>query len=462
MARSRSSGAGYAVALVVMGFLFFIALIFAVIFYVQFNNTKEEIATAKSDLRKYVTSDEAKNPVIAALESKAAEPNGQTVVASLLDETRFLKEQVFGDPSTTLGDYKTKKDLLNQKKEDLGLQLALLSEIDTFKATTKAQERRRVELEKSLEEQRSQLVELTKSRDAIQKKFEDSTTSLKGQLGTSTKKFDEAVSDAQSALAKLGDELKDATTTYQGKSAKDDQTISELNERVVQLEAIINRIQNAQKNRLSTAKVTRSDGQIVSLDDNGKTVFLNRGMKDHVLLGMTFEVFDPDELIKLDDYGEVRGKATVEVFDVGDSTSHARIVRQTPRTYIKAGDNIVNLVYDPDRTFKFYVYGDFDVDKDGETSRQERQRIESIIRDWGGQVVDELNYDVDFLVLGVPPELPAPLPPDVVDLPTIELWKAKMKDYDDYTNLEGTAKKLSIPVLNQNRFFALVGLYDKR
>ena len=126
MARSRSNGTGFAVALVVMGFLFFIAVIFAVIFFVQLNTAKVEATQAKADLRKYVTPDEQRNAIVSALEAEATGPDGQTVVASFLGETRYLKENIFGDPSVELGNFRERKDMLTQQKGELHLQYALL------------------------------------------------------------------------------------------------------------------------------------------------------------------------------------------------------------------------------------------------------------------------------------------------------------------------------------------------
>jgi hypothetical protein len=69
---------------------------------------------------------------------------------------------------------------------------------------------------------------------------------------------------------------------------------------------------------------------------------------------------------------------------------------------------------------------------------------------------DALTGDVDFLVIGVVPPMPAPLPPDASEAQTLaalELRKAR----EDYDRLFQQAVNAKIPVLNWNRFQVLTG-----
>ena len=205
--------------------------------------------------------------------------------------------------------------------------------------------------------------------------------------------------------------------------------------------------------------LTRADGRIVSIVGGRPEVYISLGRGDRLQMGMTFEVFGANDLVKINDYQKVRGKATIEVVSVDDAASVARVVRLDRGASIKDGDQIVNLAYDPQAVLKFYVYGDFNIDGDPNG----RERIISMINQWGGQVTDKLTYDVDYLVLGTEPPLPTPPPEGEVDPVKIAEYVAAKKEFETYQQLLGEARSssLNIPVLNQNRFLALVGYYDR-
>src|SRR5690606_6003448 len=91
-------------------------------------------------------------------------------------------------------------------------------------------------------------------------------------------------------------------------------------------------------------------------------VYIDIGASEHVLLGMTFEVYDKSSGIVTDEFGTLRGKATVEVVRVEAGSSLCRIVRRDNGSLIYEGDIIGNAVYDPNMTLRFHVYGEFDIE----------------------------------------------------------------------------------------------------
>ncbi|MGA0173807.1 MAG: hypothetical protein ACO3NL_09215, partial [Phycisphaerales bacterium] len=76
----------------------------------------------------------------------------------------------------------------------------------------------------------------------------------------------------------------------------------------------------------------------------------------------------------------------------------------------------------------------------------------------GGVVAegDELTGDLDFLVLGVQPTEPGPLPPNA-SAQQIEARLEAQDEYDRYDRLFRRANEAQIPVLNANRFEILTG-----
>ncbi|MEM7229329.1 MAG: hypothetical protein AAF432_11005, partial [Planctomycetota bacterium] len=205
------------------------------------------------------------------------------------------------------------------------------------------------------------------------------------------------------------------------------------------------------------------DGRIIDTGGANDTVFIDRGSQDRIVLGMTFEVYDSPASIGLAPDGSLsRGKASLQVIRVGESTSTCKVVRAAVNKPIIRNDIIANAVYDPTYRFKFLVHGKYDVDKDGIPSEAEADFIRGQIINWGGDVViaENLPGDLDFLVLGVEPPMPPDLAPGATEK-QIDDWLRKRQAHEDYRRLFDQARDAQIPVLNANRFLVLTGYTNR-
>ncbi|MHC5003673.1 MAG: hypothetical protein ACYTJ0_11160, partial [Planctomycetota bacterium] len=203
------------------------------------------------------------------------------------------------------------------------------------------------------------------------------------------------------------------------------------------------------------------DGRVIDSVGANDQVFIDRGRRHHIVQGMKFEVFDDAAALHQVDQvtGALpRGKASLEVIKVGDTTSTCKVVRAVPGRPVVRGDVIANAVYDPNYKFRFLVHGKFDVNGDGTPTELEADYIRSLIEDWGGEVYrgDDLPGDLDFLVLGSEPPLPPPLRADPSPHET-KVWIDKRTAHETYNALKRQAMDAQIPVLNANRFFVLTG-----
>lgn len=207
---------------------------------------------------------------------------------------------------------------------------------------------------------------------------------------------------------------------------------------------------------------TLIDARVVDVNAAGQSVYLDIGRQQHVVIGMTFEVYGNQIDLRPDANGEYPlGKGTVEVTSIEATSATARIIRENRGNPIVKGDVAANAIYDPSKVYSFVVFGTFDRNNDGVATVRERQDIESIIADWGGRVIADLDGSTDFLVLGQRPVLPPrPGPNDPVEL-TVRYTQAQ-REQIKYDELFETAKRTGIPVLNQNRLFTLTGLYARR
>lgn len=197
----------------------------------------------------------------------------------------------------------------------------------------------------------------------------------------------------------------------------------------------------------------KPDGKIILIDNSTRTVHLNIGSDDHVYRGLTFSVYEKN--IPKDG----KGKAEIEVFNVGKNISAARIIRSHVKKPIILNDIIANLIWDSDRTNVFTVAGEFDLDGDGDIDYEAAKKIKALIEKWGGRVTDNVSIDTDFLVLGKMPRLlKKPTFEQIeVDPMAMEKYEASLRKLTSYKEVQTRAEALSVPVFNAERFLYFIG-----
>lgn len=203
----------------------------------------------------------------------------------------------------------------------------------------------------------------------------------------------------------------------------------------------------------------KSDGKIILIDDSAKIVHLNIGSDDRVYRGLTFSVYEKNMPIPKDG----KGKAEIEVFDVGKSFSAARIIRSEIKRPIILDDIIANLIWDSDKTNVFVVVGEFDLDSDGDIDYDAVDKIKSLIEKWGGRAADDISIDTDFLVLGKPLQVRGKptFEKMEVDPMAMEKYEASLQKLISYKEVQNRAQVLSIPVFNAERFLYFIGYKEQ-
>jgi hypothetical protein len=79
-----------------------------------------------------------------------------------------------------------------------------------------------------------------------------------------------------------------------------------------------------------------------------------------------------------------------------------------------------------------------------------------MIEGWGGKTTDELTGAVDFLVLGQRPVVPPP--PKAGDpTPLVQEYMRIDQMANRYDELTKQAASTSVPILNENRLYTLIG-----
>jgi soluble cytochrome b562 len=269
-------------------------------------------------------------------------------------------------------------------------------------------------------------------------------------------KIDDFLARVQDEVDQLKREQSDEVGEYQDDIAQLEQDILVLRDRLQRASGVAR-----PEVFRPTDEFALVDAEIVAVQPADNAVTLSIGARQKVSIGMTFAVYAEPSQIRPDDAGNYpQGKAVLEVIRVDDTTSTARVIRATQGNPSVVGDVVANPLYDPDRVYKFLVYGNFDTDRDGRATRFEADRLASLIRQWGGQTVNEITGDLDFLVLGRQPVLP-PQPGPGAPLEAVQEYVRLQNIVNRYEQLFQRAERTNIPVLNENRLYTLIGAFPR-
>lgn len=454
----RSSGTGVIVSLVIFIVITVLLLVMTIVFYKGQSEAVQAEASATAELDKWAAPSERNSDAFRRFVEQASQ-NRQSVAGYLASRNDRMSEYVVGAPGSSL-------DEIQAEMETLGIPAGtdVKSGILDLNRTMNS---RRSELESSLRRQNDLEEELARAEQEIsqaEREHRERLDEVEGVIAAYREEAEQFREDLGDTIARLDEARATLRERYEGEV---DDVLAQLDaarggERRLRdrLEDLEVRFENLRLQATSPDLLV--DAQIIDVDGATGTVSINRGRRDRVVLGMTFEVYDSAAAIRVDpETGEpVRGKASIKVTNVGDTVSTGAIVRSVPGRTLVRNDVVANAVYDPDRIFRFMVHGKFDVDGDGRPTDAEADFLRSLIVDWGGEVVDgdDVPGDLDFLVLGKQPPVPAPLglSPTPLEIDTYSQRRFAVVRYEE---LEQQARDARIPVLNDNRFFILIGQY---
>lgn len=430
-----------------------VLFVLTVVFYFQAQAAQREVTTLETGMDRFILSQERSRDEVLQL-AQAAAGERKSLVGYLVDSRRDLMRRVTGAPNDTVAQLNQKLDTvpgaqnaslyqvaldLNRQKEDLTSRLAQTNAAAERARQDAANETARVaSIESGFRETISRLSgEVASYRDEVE--------SLRSDYGQARLSMDSRVSDirtrADDRVSILGSQL--------------DQARADLRTAEEQVREL--RGSGRTTGVRPRAEESLVDGIIVDINQRDRQVTINRGRRDKVTLGMTFAVYNNAAEITPNAEGQYPpGKANIEVISVLEDRSIARINGAVAGRPILKNDVIANAVYDPSKVYKFVVYGFFDADGDGVESFGEARAIEAAIRNWNGRVVDTLSGDVDFVVLGTRPTLP-PEPDITATEREIMQYQEALTRVERYDNLFNSAVSAGVPVLNQNRFYTLVG-----
>jgi len=467
MARRTGGGnsSGYQMALmVIFAILFVFAAATCVLFFTKMDKERQVMATKEQEQNKIITKEE-----LAAVKARGGLPVGDgqklpSLYEQLSSENARLKQIIIAKETATLDEVR-----LNLSNASIPADETLVALVRKLRADAAYA----VEMQQKSEIAAKAAAEAARAADAEKASLAAAYSKSVDELGQKLARIDEANKSYQgtvdAARKELEGQLEAVRNSTSGQIRELQTQVEQKDRQTADLRKRLDSITADDKRgggRGGSAgpqvdPSTLPDGQVVALIQEENLAYISRGRSNRVVAGMTFEVFDKNAGISKNEVNDLRGKATLEVLSVDADTSLARIVRISRGQTVLEGDLIANAVYDPNLKFKFRVFGEFDIDSIGQATEGDRRRIETMVGQWGGVIVNDLNYDTDFLVLGVAPSLPPALSPDEIDPEKLVANAAAVKKFEDYNKLEGQAKTLQVPILNQNRFLILTGYYRR-
>ncbi|HSV14285.1 MAG TPA: hypothetical protein VLI90_08495 [Tepidisphaeraceae bacterium] len=478
----QGSRTGLLTSLVIFVILFVTATIFAIYFNVQLRSKEQDFEHYKLQYKDVVADTAFSTPEFTSLQALKTDTSNPTYAdMSILDialkQRADLAQAITGTPGDPAAAQKTVTDTLQSVNKKLAPEgVKLPSDHDNLAGAVNLLSDTVASQQKQLQDANNKLKEAQAAQAAAEKKLADVSAAhdkaladARAQGQAALDQLNQQFTSNKGVIDQLQKDSADAAKKAQDAAQAVQTQMAELNNQVKK-EADANRALQAKLgNRrvdVTSAAVRQGDGRIVRIPGNG-ICYINLGQGDQVTPGMTFEVYDQAEgvpPIPQNATGDEQlpvGKASIEITRVGTTSSECRIVRTSPGAVLSEGDVIANLVYDPNNKYNFFVYGNFDLANTGRPNPADGEVIKRLVTQWGGKVVDQVNVDTDFVVLGKEPTLPSYSKEELESPLNADKLAKAQAELEKYHEIMQTARDLHIPILNQNRFLYYIGYYDQ-
>ena len=453
MAARTGASIGVGVTITILSVLTLALFVLTLVFYGQSNKAERLLAETQEAADRCGRGNERERDDIRAIADLASRDN-KSVVAYLADAQRETMRRLTGTPRDTPDQMAQKLGAI--EGADSG---SLLQVVRTRESAIQSLERRLAESDASLATLREDLTNELDRVTRLEDRHYESVASLTAQIGIYKDEVDQYREGVQGAESDYESQIDRVRADAAEREANRREEIARLEDENQVLRKQLQALRGERSEEVFRGEdeFALVDGTVLSVNASEGQVTISRGRNDKIVLGMTFSIYTEASAIRPDDEGIYPpGKASIEVINVGAGSATCRILTELRGNPIVAGDVIANPVYDPTKVYSCVVFGNFDANRDSRATPGEASDIRAMIEGWGGQIASDLTGDVDFLVLGQPPILP-PRPP--VDSP-VEVLQAYIRldrALQQYNELFETAQSTSIPVLNENRLYTLLG-----
>lgn len=450
MAARTSSSLGMNVLVTVLAITSLGFFVTTVMFFARANASEKKLVDAQSSTSEYINDADQRNPLVQRFK-ELGKKEKKSAVGYIIAQQEGLMRRVTGTPTDTL-------DTLNKALGDdaSGSVLSILkdrqAETESVKKQLKDAEEAR---DRALADKENEVKRVKELNDTQQKTL----AALTSEVQITKTEGDRLRESVNGFKSEMDGRVEKIRSDFAAKESALQSEIDKLQRDRVLDKGLIARLQGDLKGSrfVGTPEYALVDGTVIGSNVDG-TYAISIGRKNRVVLGLPFEVYGDATQIRPDPKtGEYpRGKAAIEVVSVENDAASVRIVREQRGNPVVRGDVIANAVFDPNKKYKFLVYGNFDPQNTGIATSASAADIKARIQAWGGSVVDELSGDIDFIVLGSRPTLP-PEPSANASVEEVQQHIALQQNAKRYDELLNQATTTSIPVLNENRLSTLTG-----
>ncbi|HMN39816.1 MAG TPA: FlgT C-terminal domain-containing protein [Phycisphaerales bacterium] len=454
MAARTSTSVGVGATITILAVATLGLFVTSMIFYAKAREATLLKEGVEKTTRDFVSDIDRNDPVVIRIKevAKPGTPAGKTVLGYVMNERKDLMQKVTGSDRDTI---EAVNRILDAAK-GTNLVGVIRDRDNTISNLTKRVEDAEADRTRALQDKETE----SKRVKSIEENQRATVAALQAEVDK-TKAETDALREGIAVLkAQMDTRVDDISAGCESRVAALKSDIDKL-----QAERAVNqgRLRQFEEQQRGSRFVGQSeyaliDGQVVVTNGSEGTVTLNIGRKQHVVLGLPFTVYSQGTVIRLDDKTNdyPAGKATLEVIRVEENSSIARIIREQKGNPVVKGDVVANPMYDPAKQYKFLVYGNFDPQRTGNASAFGANEVKAWIQDWGGETVDKLSGDVDFIVLGERPQIP-PQPSSSAPIEVINFNLDQQRAAQRYDDLLKQATDTAIPVLNENRLRTLLG-----
>ncbi|MAY74989.1 MAG: hypothetical protein CMJ31_09805 [Phycisphaerae bacterium] len=454
MASRTSTGIAMGVTVTIFIVLTLALFVLTLVFFGQKNKITQDYNTLRDQQRDIIEASERNEDRVQTLMGERQ--NNESLVAYLIRSNRELKRLAVGNADVTVD----------------GARERVAGSIDLSGASLLGYaEQLQAERDQAFRERdtaRSALRDAQEDYEAEIDRVREIEASLQSTVSRATGRVDDYETDVASFRQGVDRYEQRLRAEVDEDRSEYEQRLDELEDRIGELtqeNLVLNDTVRKLRGEVGSAFVSPRDefalvdGEIVGIDPVENEAIISLGRQDKLSIGLTFSVYsDPSELRRDPETGEFReGKAVLEVVGIDNTSARARIIRERRGNPVVPGDIIANPLYDPAKVYKFIVFGSFDTDRDGRATAAEERRLKALIEEWGGEVVDDITGDLDFLVLGERPILP-PDPGLNAPRAVVEEHVRLRRKVFRYNELFDQAQSASIPVINFNRLMTLIGV----
>jgi hypothetical protein len=470
--------------LIVFGFISLVAIVVAVLFYMQADETQARVERLEEDIKILATSKQrsgdlaqqaqrSNKTVVEILEDRVSRlaamidpAGGSATYASAVGAFQAFRKSYPGESESLIpmiARLKTDMQRIEQRKQE---DLSELNEEITVLQTQLGKARNELEtkqqridsLETRVNEVNDQIAQREQTLQAQKREIETAYQKLLAerdsriaQLTQKNQTIDMEMRTLRARNDRLQDDLKAKKREYVQLRQKYEKALAGI---VDEPRTVATTPEGAEPANVDLAP--KPDGKILRVIEDENLCYINIGAKSDVRPYMPFSVYDAEKGIP----SSGSNKGTLLVTKVSPRVSECRIVSYDPENPITIEDIVANIAYDSGLGFDFYVYGRFDLTGKGRPTEQGRDEVKGIIRQSGGTVTEELTVDTDFMVIGPRPTPPAQ-PREGADLQEISIYEDRLAKLREYDETLAAAIKLGVQILNTDRFIAFTGYSPK-